>query len=1366
MRGIASRVVAQLSSRRESSAVGLEETINLADVDPVLFSGHLMKRARDSGRNWRKRWFILSKMVVAGGKRATVLLYFKSGTAKKSSGCLVLIAGTTVRTTAVDGTHAIIVAPPQHGLELYLRSADVQPSLEEWATTLREEIAASSAAAASATPRGGPPGVAPPGARCAPAMPPRPKSSARSAKVPMVPKRELAGLGAGVAAVGRGGGSGAAASCLSAAERAHYTLLVEGGALTKFRKGAIKSRWVWCSLNLDRLLYSTIGGVLSDEGHEAVTKGCVPLSDVVRVEERVAWNVKKGTIAAQLDSDLRFEIVCADGRKFQLQAQTLAGKQRWIAALRLWIKRDPSAAAFYRWYCSRPRDSTRAIGAAMPLVRFSRRIGVSDVRPLARRTSDAIASGDLASPCSGAGFLDWLLERNVVATRGEGFDVAQRLIDALVLDAGEAAQYVDSTTHLLRLCVRSAEEEALAPSFREHWNKASKWWKASHNVSMQKVRYRAEGFDLDLTYIEESIIALGFPAEGTSSLYRNPLGDVRRFFKRYHPECFLLYNLCSERFYAPGKFDGRVVRFPFNDHNPCPLNLIAPFCESACEFLDAKPDGTNVIGVHCKAGKGRTGLLIACLLLHRRAHAPRSASGAGQLTKPINFGDVDGAIRAFADRRTRDGEGVTIPSQKRYIAYYAAMLRAQRFLGSAMGGVAGGAGSAASSAASTLSTMPTLCSETWQLRAISFSAVPTSHVIKKGVKGCTPGFEIYVNDRRVFVSTKELRAKRYVATAAGASSAEGASVDGEEQPHTVVEWTRLETFDVRLHGDVRMAFRDCDKVSGDAADAAEDAADAKLGGSRLFHFCFNTAFIGTEVGSATDSTKKTSIAGMAVAAAGDEAITVIPRPPSGVGGGGSAAAAASAAAPTRTLSFRKHELDGARKDRKCKIFQPDFGVELHFRRVAAASPLKPWSVRAKMTAADVVALQRAKAQGLPGTALFPSYDVHDNVGGNEGEGEEGDRASCDEDDDEEAAVALLRTGRAKVTTPFHAPGCEVGLSLFGGDFAPSSGSVVAPGPRRLTAYALLAHVERLRATRFVQRVAARVVPWIEADDTTDDELRAACPQLLCASRVAAVDIFWSRLPLLEGREHSLHRARCRWWLGGGSRNGAKSGGSAAVAEMGVCVEYSDSEGETAASSSSSSLPSSMQALLPGAEAIGALVILTLEAERPDHATEALAAALCEVEQAEDVALIDDAAALGEACRAHPDDTSSSARAGQAKQSGAVHEWRLGSSDCAGCDGTLTAGAIVQHVEDWLVANVVGEAVQARISLSIPASAPRPRPGQSLTVDVGPPVKGLSRRRTTKFRLGDATVAECVTSEAVPEEDAVAFGASLPTAVDM
>jgi hypothetical protein len=627
-------------------------------------------------------------------------------------------------------------------------------------------------------------------------------------------------------------------------------------------------------------------------------------------------------------------------------------------------------------------------------------------------------------------------------------------------------------------------------------------------------------------------------------------------------------------------------------------------------------------------------------------------------------------------------------------------------------------------------------------------------VIKKGVRGCTPGFEIYVNDRRVFISTKELRAKRYVA---GNDSAPGGGGGGSRPPSVAlsssgaapgsaaeqpiasgavsVEWSRLETFDIKLHGDVRFAFRDVAQEASDAADAGEDAAHAKLRGQRLFHFCFNTAFIGTCIGRPNDSEEATSIAGVALRGDDDAPVVVAP-----CGAGESAESGGD-----RTLTLAKFELDGARKDKKCKVFPPNFECKLHFRRATAASaptPLKQWHVKAKMTAQDKLALQSATERGAPGTALFPAYAVRDDDAD-----VLDDEEVFDEGDEEDDAAARL-----DAVVPFHAPGGDVVVPLYGGDFAPASGSVFAPGARRLTAHALLAHVDRLRATRFAARAAARVVPWVESDDSTPNELRDACPPLV-RGRIAHLEMVWSRLPLREGRECEAHAARCRWWLRGPefdpsrARFGAAEG---ATIQLGVCVDYED---EHAADDDP------ITPLLGGAEAVGAVVLLTLEAEKSDDAMEALSSALAlavpaaaRAREAAGVELAEDPAALVAACRAAPERAPSDGGEGRGEAAAASaesqqHEWVLSSSDCAGGDGTLTAVAIVRHVEDWLVANVVGEAIGARLTLSVSGRC-WPRPGQRVTVDVSAAGPSPARRRTFRLRLGVHNIGQCVTSELV------------------
>ena len=63
-----------------------------------------------------------------------------------------------------------------------------------------------------------------------------------------------------------------------------------------------------------------------------------------------------------------------------------------------------------------------------------------------------------------------------------------------------------------------------------------------------------------------------------------------------------------------------------------------------------KADPENIVAVHCKAGKGRTGLMIAAFLVY---------SGACSTTTD--------ALRLFGDERTHNGKGVTIPSQMRLV---------------------------------------------------------------------------------------------------------------------------------------------------------------------------------------------------------------------------------------------------------------------------------------------------------------------------------------------------------------------------------------------------------------------------------------------------------------------------------------------------------------------------------------------------------------------------------------------------------------------------------------------------------------------------------------------------------------------------
>jgi hypothetical protein len=131
--------------------------------------------------------------------------------------------------------------------------------------------------------------------------------------------------------------------------------------------------------------------------------------------------------------------------------------------------------------------------------------------------------------------------------------------------------------------------------------------------------------------------------------------SLPRFLEARHSGHYKVYNLCSERGYDPQKFHGRVAVYPFDDHSPPEFSLMQPFCEDVSRWLEEDPD--NVAAVHCKGGKGRTGLMICAYLLYSGLQA-----------------NAEAVLKFYASKRTFDCNGVTQPSQRRYVSYFATKL--------------------------------------------------------------------------------------------------------------------------------------------------------------------------------------------------------------------------------------------------------------------------------------------------------------------------------------------------------------------------------------------------------------------------------------------------------------------------------------------------------------------------------------------------------------------------------------------------------------------------------------------------------------------------------------------------------------------
>ncbi|XP_048092649.1 putative tyrosine-protein phosphatase TPTE isoform X1 [Alosa pseudoharengus] len=178
-------------------------------------------------------------------------------------------------------------------------------------------------------------------------------------------------------------------------------------------------------------------------------------------------------------------------------------------------------------------------------------------------------------------------------------------------------------------------------------------------VSENKRRYQKDGFDLDLTYVTDRVIAMSFPSSGKQSLYRNPIKEVARFLDTKHLDHYKVYNLCSEKGYDHEFFHYRVERVLIDDHNVPSLDDMLKYTASVREWMSA--DSRNVIAIHCKGGKGRTGTLVCTWLIDSD-----------------QFESAQESLDYFGERRTDKSmsskfQGVETPSQSRYVGYYEVM---------------------------------------------------------------------------------------------------------------------------------------------------------------------------------------------------------------------------------------------------------------------------------------------------------------------------------------------------------------------------------------------------------------------------------------------------------------------------------------------------------------------------------------------------------------------------------------------------------------------------------------------------------------------------------------------------------------------
>ncbi|KAF5390012.1 hypothetical protein D9757_003807 [Collybiopsis confluens] len=136
-------------------------------------------------------------------------------------------------------------------------------------------------------------------------------------------------------------------------------------------------------------------------------------------------------------------------------------------------------------------------------------------------------------------------------------------------------------------------------------------------VSGNKARFKDAhlNLELDLVYVTDQIIIMGFPAAGIEGFYRNRREDAKKFLDHRHGKNYWVFNFCplKENSYPPETFHGRVSRYPFPDHHAPPLAIMALVAREMRIWLDGSPERVAVL--HCKAGKGRSGTMACAYLL-------------------------------------------------------------------------------------------------------------------------------------------------------------------------------------------------------------------------------------------------------------------------------------------------------------------------------------------------------------------------------------------------------------------------------------------------------------------------------------------------------------------------------------------------------------------------------------------------------------------------------------------------------------------------------------------------------------------------------------------------------------------------------
>ncbi|XP_057192898.1 tensin-1 isoform X12 [Triplophysa rosa] len=174
--------------------------------------------------------------------------------------------------------------------------------------------------------------------------------------------------------------------------------------------------------------------------------------------------------------------------------------------------------------------------------------------------------------------------------------------------------------------------------------------------SLSLIQAMEENYEVDLVYITERIISVTFPSSVEEQSYSANIKEVATMLRSKHGDNYLLFNL-SEKRYDISQLNPKVLDFGWPDHHAPALDKICSICKAMDTWMNA--DSHNVVVLHNKGNRGRTGVVVAAYMHYSNISA-----------------SADQALDRFAMKRFYEDKVLPVgqPSQRRYVQYFSGLL--------------------------------------------------------------------------------------------------------------------------------------------------------------------------------------------------------------------------------------------------------------------------------------------------------------------------------------------------------------------------------------------------------------------------------------------------------------------------------------------------------------------------------------------------------------------------------------------------------------------------------------------------------------------------------------------------------------------